>query len=104
MQGPTALDVLTKANGGALPKILFFNMGELNDRRSPRPRTSPRNAGTLGMELFGPWDEAEDVRAALIDAGRDAGLRQVGSRVYATNTLESGWIPCPCRQSSPVTR
>ena len=23
------------------------------------------------------------------------GLRQVGSRVYATNTLESGWIPCP---------
>ena len=27
--------------------------------------------------------------------GRDFGLRQVGSRVYATNTLESGWIPCP---------
>jgi vanillate/3-O-methylgallate O-demethylase len=47
------------------------------------------------MELFGPWEEREDVRAALIEAGRDFGFRQVGSRTYATNTLESGWIPCP---------
>jgi len=47
------------------------------------------------MELFGPWEEAEDVRAAIVQAGEEFGLRQVGSRVYATNTLESGWIPCP---------
>ena len=47
------------------------------------------------MELFGPWEEREQVRGALIEAGADFGLRQVGSRVYATNTLESGWIPCP---------
>ena len=47
------------------------------------------------MELWGPWAEREDIRAAIVEAGRDFGLRQVGSRVYATNTLESGWIPCP---------
>ena len=35
------------------------------------------------------------MRAAIVEAGEDFGLRQVGSRVYATNTLESGWIPCP---------
>ena len=35
------------------------------------------------------------MKAALVEAGREHGLRQVGSRVYATNTLESGWIPCP---------
>ncbi len=29
VQGPTALDVLTKANGGSLPEIKFFNLGEL---------------------------------------------------------------------------
>ena len=28
-------------------------------------------------------------------AGTDFGLHQVGSRAYATNTLESGWIPSP---------
>jgi len=52
-------------------------------------------SGAPGMELFGPWAEGEDVRAAIVEAGQDFGLRQVGSRVYATNTLESGWIPCP---------
>jgi hypothetical protein len=52
-------------------------------------------SGVPGLELFGPWEEGDDVRAAIVEAGRDFGLRQVGSRVYATNTLESGWIPCP---------
>jgi vanillate/3-O-methylgallate O-demethylase len=52
-------------------------------------------AGTPGLELFGPWEEREDVRGAIVNAGEDYGLRQVGSRAYATNTLESGWIPSP---------
>jgi vanillate/3-O-methylgallate O-demethylase len=30
-----------------------------------------------------------------VEAGRDLGLVQVGSRAYASNTLESGWIPSP---------
>jgi vanillate/3-O-methylgallate O-demethylase len=52
-------------------------------------------SGVPGLELFGPAAEGEDVRAAIVDAGGEFGLAQVGSRVYATNTLESGWIPCP---------
>jgi vanillate/3-O-methylgallate O-demethylase len=95
VQGPTALRVLERANGGSLPEIKFFNMGELTiDGRSVRALHHGMS-GAPGMELFGPWEEGEDVRAALVEAGRDFGLRQVGSRVYATNTLESGWIPCP---------
>jgi vanillate/3-O-methylgallate O-demethylase len=52
-------------------------------------------SGAPGLELFGPWEEREEVRGAIVEAGRDFGLCQVGARVYATNTLESGWIPCP---------
>jgi vanillate/3-O-methylgallate O-demethylase len=52
-------------------------------------------SGVSGMELFGPWEDGEDVRSAIVEAGWEFGLREVGSRVYATNTLESGWIPCP---------
>ena len=52
-------------------------------------------SGVPGLELFGPWEDMEDVRGAIVEAGQDYGLAQVGSRVYATNTLESGWIPCP---------
>jgi vanillate/3-O-methylgallate O-demethylase len=95
VQGPTALDVLTKANGGPLPEIRFFNMGELTIGRHRVRALHHGMSGTAGMELFGPWEEGEDVRAALVEAGEEFGLREVGSRVYATNTLESGWIPCP---------
>ncbi|HTZ06700.1 MAG TPA: hypothetical protein VMB53_13270 [Gaiellaceae bacterium] len=95
VQGPTALDVLTAANGGTLPEIKFFNMGELTIGGHTVRALHHGMSGAPGMELFGPWDEAEDVRAALVEAGEPFGLKQVGSRVYATNTLESGWIPCP---------
>ncbi|MGZ4382856.1 MAG: aminomethyl transferase family protein, partial [Gaiellaceae bacterium] len=95
VQGPTALDVLRKANGGSLPEIPFFNLGELTIAGHRVRALHHGMSGAPGMELFGPWAEGEDVRAALVEAGADFGLRQVGSRVYATNTLESGWIPCP---------
>jgi vanillate/3-O-methylgallate O-demethylase len=95
VQGPTALDVLRKANGGSLPEIKFFNMGELTLGGHTVRALHHGMSGVPGLELWGPWDEREDVRGAIVEAGRDFGLRQVGSRVYATNTLESGWIPCP---------
>ena len=95
VQGPTALQVLEKANGGTLPEIKFFNLGELTIGGRKVRALHHGMSGVPGMELFGPWEEREDVRGAIIEAGSDFGLRQVGSRVYATNTLESGWIPCP---------
>jgi vanillate/3-O-methylgallate O-demethylase len=95
VQGPTALDVLNKANGGTLPEIKFFNMGELTIAGRNVRALHHGMSGVPGLELWGPWAEREDVRAAIVEAGKDFGLKQVGSRVYATNTLESGWIPCP---------
>jgi len=94
-QGPTALEVLAKAHGGPLPEIKFFNIGDLTIGGRKVRALHHGMSGAPGMELFGPWEEGEDVRAALVEAGEEFGLEQVGSRVYATNTLESGWIPCP---------
>jgi vanillate/3-O-methylgallate O-demethylase len=95
VQGPNALKVLERATGGPLPEIKFFNMGQLSIAGRAVRAMHHGMSGAPGMELFGPWEEAEDVRAAIVEAGGDFGLRQVGSRVYATNTLESGWIPSP---------
>ena len=95
VQGPSALDVLKRATGAPLPEIKFFNMGELTVAGHRVRALHHGMSGAPGLELFGPWDEAEDVRGAIVEAGEEFGLRQVGSRVYATNTLESGWIPCP---------
>ncbi len=95
VQGPTALDVLERLTGGPLPDIKFFHMGELTIAGRSVRALHHGMSGVPGMELFGPWVEGDEVKSAIVEAGRDFGLRQVGSRVYATNTLESGWIPCP---------
>jgi vanillate/3-O-methylgallate O-demethylase len=95
VQGPTALEVMRKATDGELPDIKFFNMAEITIAGRRVRAMHHGMSGAPGLELFGPWEESEDVRAALVDAGEGFGLAQVGSRVYATNTLESGWIPCP---------
>ena len=52
-------------------------------------------AGAPGLEVWGPYEEGEEIRAAIVEAGKEFGLHQVGNRAYATNTLESGWIPSP---------
>lgn len=95
VQGPAAHQVLEKANGRPLPDIKFFNMGEITIAGRTVRALHHGMSGVPGLELFGPWEDGEDVRAGIVEAGAEFGLRQVGSRVYATNTLESGWIPCP---------
>jgi vanillate/3-O-methylgallate O-demethylase len=95
IQGPEALKVLEKLNGGPLPEIKFFNMGEITIAGRTVRALHHGMSGVPGLELFGPWAQGEEITAAIVEAGAEFGLRQVGSRVYATNTLESGWIPCP---------
>jgi vanillate/3-O-methylgallate O-demethylase len=96
IQGPNALELLEEVTGGPLPEIKFFTMGEFNIAGQDIRALRHGMAGQPGYELFGPWEYAEKVRDAIVEAGREYGLRQVGSRTYATNTLESGWIPSPC--------
>jgi len=95
VQGPNAMKVLQKVNGAPLPEIKFFNMGWITIAGRKVRALHHGMSGVPGLELFGPWEEGEEVKAAIVEAGREHGLRQVGARVYATNTLESGWIPCP---------
>jgi vanillate/3-O-methylgallate O-demethylase len=95
VQGPTALEVLERATGRGLPEIRFFELGELTIAGRHVRALHHGMSGAPGMELFGPWEERDEVKAAIVEAGADLGLGQVGSRAYATNTLESGWIPCP---------
>jgi vanillate/3-O-methylgallate O-demethylase len=95
LQGPTAPQVIEKATSGAVPQIEFFNLGEVTIAGRTVRALHHGMSGAPGLELFGPWQERDEVRAAIVEAGGEFGLREVGSRVYATNTLESGWIPCP---------
>jgi vanillate/3-O-methylgallate O-demethylase len=95
VQGPNANHILEKLNGGPFAEIKFFNMGaiSINGRKVRALRHGM--AGAPGLELWGPYEEREEIRTAIVEAGKDFGLVQVGARAYATNTLESGWIPSP---------
>jgi vanillate/3-O-methylgallate O-demethylase len=95
IQGPKASLVLNKLNGGPIPEIKFFNMNEITIAGRKVRALRHGMAGEPGVEIWGPHEEREEIRAAIVEAGEEFGLRQVGSRAYATNTLESGWIPSP---------
>jgi glycine cleavage system aminomethyltransferase T len=95
IQGPNAMTVLEKAVDGSMPKIKFFNIAELTIAGCAINALGHGMARTQGMELFGPAEHGEAVRNALLEAGKDLGLTQVGGRAYSTVSPESGWIPSP---------
>jgi syringate O-demethylase len=95
IQGPNAMQVMEAASGERPPELKFFNMTRFTIAGKSVRALRHGMAGQPGFELFGPWEDGEAVRAALVEAGAECGLRQVGGRAYSSNTLESGWIPAP---------
>jgi vanillate/3-O-methylgallate O-demethylase len=95
IQGPNAAKILEKLNGGPIPDVKFFHMDYINIAGRKVRALRHGMAGEPGLEIWGPYAEREEIRAAILEAGKGLGLVQVGSRAYATNTLESGWIPSP---------
>jgi vanillate/3-O-methylgallate O-demethylase len=95
IQGPNATQVLERVHGGPLPEIKFFNIGYINIAGRRVRALRHGMAGAPGLEIWGPYADADVIREALIEAGAEFGLQQVGSRAYSSNTLESGWIPSP---------
>jgi syringate O-demethylase len=95
IQGPNASKVIERATGKPIPEVKFFHMNWVEIAGKKVRALRHGMAGQPGLELFGPWDDGEAVRHALVEAGKEFGLKQVGGRAYSSNTLESGWIPSP---------
>jgi len=95
IQGPNAVKVVEKVMGKPAPELKFFNMTTIEIAGKKVRALRHGMAGQPGYELFGPWAEGEAVREAIVKAGEEFGLLQVGGRAYSSNTLESGWIPSP---------
>jgi glycine cleavage system aminomethyltransferase T len=95
VQGPNALKLMEKVLGAPVPELRFFQMTSFRIASKTVRVLRHGMVGQPGFELFGPWDEGEAVKAAIVEAGHEFGLRLVGARAYSSNTLESGWIPSP---------
>ncbi|HEY9182690.1 MAG TPA: aminomethyl transferase family protein, partial [Gammaproteobacteria bacterium] len=95
VQGPNAKKVMEKVTGKPVPEIKFFNMNVFDIAGCKVRALRHGMVGQPGWEIFGPWADADKVRDAIVEAGREFGIRKVGARTYPTSTLESGWIPSP---------
>jgi vanillate/3-O-methylgallate O-demethylase len=95
IQGPNAWQVIEKVNGGPVEQIKFFRMAHMNVGGREVRTLRHGMAGEPGLELWGPYETYDETRGAILQAGREFGLEPCGARAYASNTLESGWIPSP---------
>jgi vanillate/3-O-methylgallate O-demethylase len=103
VSGPKALYVLERLTDGNLRDIAF--MHQRGVRVGARELTFLRQgmAGEIGFEIQGPNQHAREVMGELLAAGRDFGIRRLGSRTAMTNHLEAAfptvthdYIPAVC--------
>jgi vanillate/3-O-methylgallate O-demethylase len=95
IQGPRAWDLIEKLHGRPLEKLKFFSMSTMNIAGREVRTLRHGMSGAPGLEIWGPYEEQDEIRAAILEAGEEFGLVPCGSRAYPSNTLESGWIPSP---------
>src|SRR5690625_3187796 len=74
VQGPNAMKLLEKLNGGPLPDIKFFNMGWINIAGRKVHALRHGMSGVPGLEIWGPWEEKDEIKAAIVEAGEEFGL------------------------------
>jgi len=95
VQGPNANAILEKLNGGPLQGFKFFGMGTITIDGTQVRALRHGMAGAVGLELFGPFEDYDRIRDAIMEAGADMGLLAAGSKTYSTVAHESGWFPSP---------
>jgi vanillate/3-O-methylgallate O-demethylase len=106
VEGPHAYELLEELNGGPLPEIKFFRSAEIQVAGHEVKAMRHSMGGVPGLELSGPWDERNEVKSALVKAGKKFGLRQIGSLAYFSTVMESGWwaVPFSAVYTSPALR
>lgn len=95
IQGPNALALLEDVIGGPVPETKFFGMADFEIAGHTVRSLRHGMAGQPGFELFGPWSEGDDVRAAILERGEKFNLVRAGAKAYSTANLESAWVPSP---------
>jgi glycine cleavage system aminomethyltransferase T len=95
IQGPLALDVVHKVFGGPLPETKFFHSVPVSLPGLSFRALRHGMAGQPGYEFIGRYEDHDAVKDIVLAAGLEFGIVHVGALSYATNGVESGWIPTP---------
>jgi len=95
LQGPRANHVVEKLTGEPVPAVKFFHIHDFSFAGTTVRGLRHGMAGEPGFEFLGPYEEGEQVRAAILEAGAEFGIEPVGAKGYSSTPLESGWVPTP---------
>ncbi|MBX6329091.1 MAG: aminomethyl transferase family protein [Pseudolabrys sp.] len=89
VSGPKSIYVIEKASGQSLRDVRFMHFGKIRIRGHEVLALRQGMAGELGYELQGPKAYAQDVYEAILEAGREFGIRRLGGRTVFINHLEA---------------
>ena len=89
VSGPNALYVVEKAAGQNVRDIAFMHSGKIRIAGHEVVALRQGMAGEVGYELLGPSQYAPHVYAAILEAGKEFGIRRLGGRAAFINHLEA---------------
>lgn len=95
VQGPDAYEVMDLVTDSDIPDIPFFHFGEISINGHPVNALRHGMAGESGFELFGPYENGEEIKRTILDAGEAFGIRRVGTKAYKSVTIDTAWVPLP---------
>jgi len=95
VQGPDAVDVMAAVVDEELPELGFFNFEPVTVDGMEVNLLRHGMAGEAGYEFWGPYDEGEAVKQAVLEAGEAFGIERLGSLSYQTANVLLGWLPLP---------
>jgi glycine cleavage system aminomethyltransferase T len=89
VSGPNAVYVVEKAAGQSVRDIAFMHSGKVHIAGHEVWALRQGMAGELGYELQGPSAYAGEVYDAVVEAGKEFGIRRLGGRAVFMNHLEA---------------
>lgn len=95
IEGPNAGKIFDALVDGGAPDIAFFRCENVRIRGREATVLRHGMTGHMGVEIFGPYEQMETIRSAILEAGKPFGMRQGGTKAYFSSIYESGWIAYP---------
>jgi vanillate/3-O-methylgallate O-demethylase len=89
VSGPSAIYVVEKASGQGLRDVKFMHSGKIKIAGCELLALRQGMAGEIGFELQGPMTHHKAVYDAIMEAGKDFGIRKLGGRTVFINHLEA---------------
>ena len=89
VSGPNAIYVIEKAAGQSVRDIKFMHSGKININGRDVWALRQGMAGEIGYELQGPREYAREIYDAVLEAGKEFGIRRLGGRAVFINHLEA---------------